>query len=136
MTSSLYPTARESFLKAEIAMQTDDIRCAILSATYVYSDAHQFHSSLSGIIASMAAGMTGKTTAAGVFDADDVLFPTVGAGQTIKGLAMYKWTGSSATSRLIAFFDHTIAGAATAVTTDGTDVPIRWPNGANRIFRI
>lgn len=136
MSSSLYPLARESFLKGEIAVQTDDIRAAILTSAYVYSDLHQFHSSLTGIIASMSAGMTGKTTAGGVFDANDVTFPTVAAGQTIRGLAIYKWTGSSATSRLISFFDHTIAGAVTSVVTDGTDVPIRWPNGTLRIFRL
>lgn len=136
MSSSLYPLGRESFLKAEIALQTDDIRCAILSATYVYSDAHQFHSSLTGIIASMSTGMTGKTTTAGVFDADDVTFPTVTAGQTITGLVIYKWTGTSGTSRLIAFFDHTIAGSATSVPTDGSNVPVHWPSGATKIFRI
>lgn len=136
MSSTLYPLGRESYLKGEIAMQTDDIRCAIVDATYVYSDLHQFKSSLTGIIAAMSAGMTGKTTTGGVFDANDVTFLAVTAGQTIKGLAIYKWTGSDATSRLIAFFDHTIAGSVTAVTTDGTDVPIRWPNGDLRIFRI
>lgn len=136
MSSSLYPLARESFLKAEIALQTDDIRCALLTSAYTYSDLHQFHSSLTGIIASMAAGMTTKTTTGGVFDADDVTFPTVTAGQTIAGLVIYKWTGTSGTSRLIAFFDHTISGAATSVPTDGTNVPVRWPNGPTKIFRI
>lgn len=136
MSSSVYPLARQSFLRGEFALQTDDIRCAIVSATYTYSDLHQFLSDLSGIIASMSTGMTSKTTTGGVFDADDVTFPTVTAGQTITGLVIYKWTGTSGTSRLIAFFDHNIAGTVTAVPTDGSNVPIRWPNGTTKIFRI
>lgn len=135
MASILYPLGRQAFGEAAINWTVDNIRCVVLSSTYTYSDLHQFHSDLTGILGT-SANLTGTSNVLGVFDAADPTITGVAAGSTVAGVAVYKWTGTSATSRLIIFYDHNISGSALAAPTDGSGIPIHWPNGPTKMFRI
>lgn len=134
MANRLYPKGRQAFLEGSIAFLTDDIRVVLLSATYVYNDLHDFHDDLSGVVAT-SGNLTGKDSTDGIADADDVTFSTV-SGADITQVVMYKWTGVSGTSPLIAYWDSDTAATMLSLSPDGTDIVLRWSNGSTKIFRL
>lgn len=135
MANGLYDKGREGFLDGSIDWDTDDIRTALYRTSYTPNlGSDQFLSTVTpaNLAATMSSGMTGKTVTAGVADADDVTFSAV-SGTTVEGIVIYKWTGSDATSRLIANID-----TATGIpfVPSGGSVTITWDSGANKIFKL
>lgn len=135
MANALYPKAKESFLSQSpsIDMDTDTIKCAMVTSAYTYSSAHQYYSSVSGVVGTPAT-LASKTVTSGVFDAADVTYSSVAAGSTVAALVIYKDTGSAATSPLIAYIDTVSSGLP--VSTNGGDIIVTWDNGANKIFAL
>ncbi len=134
MANALYGKGRQAFLDGDIDWSGDDIRVILVdTATYTVDiDVDEFHSDVTAVeIIATSGDMTGKTSTLGVADADDVTFPTV-TGDQSEALIIYKWTGVSATSRLIAYMD---TATGLPVTPNGTDVVITWSDGANKIFK-
>jgi len=124
MASALYPKAKESFISQNpsIDLDTDTIKAALVdTGTYTYSAAHQFYSSVSGVVGTPVT-LTSKTVTNGVFDAADVTFTAV-AGNSVEAIIIYKDTGSAATSPLIAYLD---SGTGLPVTPNGGDITITW----------
>jgi len=129
MAAAVYPLAKQAFLTAGINLSTDTIKCALVdTGTYTYSAAHQFLTSLTGVIGT-AVTMTTKTVALGVFDADDTPFTAV-TGASIEAVVIYKDTGVAGSSPLIAFID------GISVVPSGGDIIVVWDSGANRIFAL
>jgi hypothetical protein len=133
--TAIYPLAREGFLTGQINWASNTIVTHLVDGTYVYDEAHQFQSNLTGIIATSAA-MTNKTSTGGVADADDVIFPAVAAGPDIAGVVVAVSTGNPATSRLILHVNTDTASQAILVERDGSDVRVTWSNGPLKIFRL
>ncbi len=133
MPNAMYPTARQKFGEAGINWVSNDIKVALLDATYVYNEAHEFHDDLLGILAT-SANLTGKTNVLGVLDADDLLITPV-TGDIVE-FVVFKDTGSSATSPLLFFFDRNASSVAIVLTAIADSVVIRWSNGPNKIARI
>lgn len=132
MANTLYDKGRESFLKAEISWSADDIKvCLVDTGTYTFSQSHQFHSDLSGIVAT-SGNLASKTTTSGVADAADLTITGV-SGSSIEAIIFWKDTGSSATSRLIAYVD---TATGLAFTPSGGDVILVFDNGSNKIFKL
>ena len=135
MANALYDLGRESFLKGEISWNTNNIK-AVLGDTGLYTPnlvTDQFLSSIAaGARVATSANLTGKTTAAGVADADDVTFTAV-TGASIEAVVLYQDTGSPATSRLIGYID---TATGLPVTPSGGDITVVWDSGANRIFKL
>lgn len=132
MANQLYDPGREAFLTGAINWATDNIKVAIVdTGVYTFSAAHQFHSELSGITAT-SANLTAKTTTGGVADAADVTFTGV-TGVQSEALVIYKDTGVSATSPLIAFID---TATGLPVTPNSGDIIVQWSDGANKIFKL
>jgi len=130
--SGLYDKGRQGFLDGSIDWDTDDIR-AVLVDTGVYTvnlATHQFHSDLSGIVATLGAAMTGMTVTDGVADAADIVFTGV-SGATVEAVVLYKWSGLSATSRLIAYID---TATGLPATPSGGDITVTW--NASGIFKL
>lgn len=135
MPNGLYDKGREGFLDGSIDWDTDDIRTALYRTAYnpnLVTDTFLSTVTPANLAATMSSGMTGKTVTFGVADADDVTFSAV-SGTTVEGIVIYKWTGSDATSRLIANID-----TATGIpfVPSGGSVTITWDSGANRIFKL
>jgi len=138
MANALYDHGRESFLKGEIAIATDNIKAVLVQTGgghYVVDLANdQFLSSIAvGDRISTSANFTTKTTTAGVFDADDITFSAVPAGAADGAVVLYDDTGVAGTSRLIAYID---TATGLPVTPSGGDIIVKWDNGANRIFKL
>jgi hypothetical protein len=135
VANALYDLGRESFLKGEISWNTNNIK-AVLVDTGLYTPnlvTDQFLSSIAaGARVATSANLTGKTTAAGVADADDVTFTAV-TGASIEAVVLYQDTGSPATSRLIGYID---TATGLPVTPSGGDITVVWDSGANRIFKL
>mgnify|MGYP000918095329 CR=1 FL=1 len=132
MASVIYPKAKESFLSANptIDLDTDTIKAAMVdTGTYTYSAAHQYYSSVSGVVGTPAT-LASKTVTNGVFDAADVTYSAV-TGNSVEAIIIYKDTGSAATSPLIAYID---SGTGLPVVPNGGDITIAW--NASGIFSL
>ena len=77
--------------------------------------------------------LASKTVTSGVFDAADCTFTTPSAGTSIEALIIYKDTGNTATSNLIAYID---TGTGLPFTSNGADIDIVWDSGSNKIFAL
>jgi len=134
MASALYGKGREKFQNADIDWAVDDIKVSLIdTGTYTVDiDVHEFHSSLSGIVAT-SANLSSKTSTLGVADAADVTFTAV-SGSSVEAIVVWKDTGVSGTSPLIAYIDSASAGLP--VTPNGGDITITWDSGANKIFKL
>lgn len=135
MANALYDKGRESFLKGEIAIASDNIKC-VLCDTSLYTkslSADQFLSAITGSARVATSGnLASKTTATGVFGAANVTFSAV-SGAACALLVIYDDTGSAATSRLIAAID---TATNLPVTPNGGDIVISWSVGVNLIFKL
>jgi hypothetical protein len=134
MASLLYPLAKESFLKGEIALQSNDIRCVLVdTGAYTYSASHQFLSDVAvGARIAVSTALQSKTTTSGVFDAADITINGV-SGATVEAVIVYQHTGSDGTARLIAYVDNI---TPQPFIPNSGNVTITFDNGSNKIFGI
>lgn len=133
MANALYDKGREKFLTGAINASADTLKCALIKDTYAPTlGSDEFFSTLSSHVVGTPQPLTSKTVTGGVLDAADVTFSAVPTA-AVKYCAIYKDTGSAATSPLIALFD---TAAGLPVSTNGGDIIIAWDNGANKIFKL
>lgn len=100
------------------------------TGTYTYSAAHEFLSSLSGVVGT-AQTIGSKTFVNGLFDGADVTYTAV-SGNSAEAIVIYIDTGVAGTSRLVAFLDTGHTGLP--VTPNGGDITITW--NASGIFQL
>ncbi|WP_338891687.1 hypothetical protein [Aeromonas rivipollensis] len=133
MANALYDKGREKFLTGAINASADTLKCALIKDTYAPTlGSDEFFSTLSSHVVGTPQTLTSKTVTGGVLDAADVTFSAVPTA-AVKYCAIYKDTGSAATSPLIALFD---SAAGLPVSTNGGDIIIAWDPGANKIFKL
>ena len=133
MANALYPKAKEAFLNADIDMATDTVTIALIdTANYVYSSTHQYRSDISDDAVIASTTLSNKTTANGVFDADDATFTSV-TGANCEALVIFQNTGTQSTSRLIAYID---SATGLPILPNGGDITVAFSSGANRIFAL
>ena len=133
MANAIYPKYKEAILQsaANSNMSSGTVKVALIdTGTYTYNSAHEFYSSVSGVVGTPQTIGT-KTFTNGVFDGDNVTFTAV-TGNSVEALIIYIDTGSAATSRLIAFIDTSVTGLP--VTPNGGDIGITW--NASGIFAL
>lgn len=135
MANALYDAGREGFLAGLIDWDADDIRL-ILIDTNDYTVNLSTHDFLDDIPAAArvatSSALTGKTTTAGVADANDVTLSSV-SGDPSEALVLYKHTGVEGTSRLIAYID---TATGLPITPNGADISVVFANTANKIFKL
>lgn len=134
MSNALYAKGKEKLLTAAINLSSDTIKAALVSTSYAQNlSTDEFYSTISAVVLNTPQTLGSKTVTAGVFDAADITFTAVTAGSTVEAIVIYKDTGSSATSPLIAYID-TVTGFPLA--TNGGDITIVWDNGSFKIFSL
>lgn len=131
MTNAVYPKFKQSLLTEADASKSLDQSTAnvapfaalVDTGTYTYSAAHQFYSSLSGVVGTDQQ-ITTPTVASGLFDGDDVTFPSV-TGNSVEAVVVYrKNAGANTTWRLVLYDDTSITGAP--VTPNGGNITVTW----------
>jgi len=138
MSNALYDKGREGFLDGTLDWDTNTIKATLVDKDfYTYSAAHQFLTSVSASArAGTATTLTTKTVTSGVAGAANTTFVSVSAGSTVGAVIIFKDTGSSGTSNLIAYIDQTSTGGTFTVIPTGGNIIVNWSTGANRIFKL
>ena len=138
MANALYPKWKEALLQnlADSDLDgtgTTGVFVALVdTGTYTYSAAHEFYSSLTGIVGTDQEIGATKTYANGVFDGGDLTFSSV-TGNTVEALVIYrKNAGANTTWRLIAYIDTGVTGLP--VTPNGGNITVTW--NASGIFAL
>ena len=132
MANAIYPKWREAIMQATANSSLGGtVRVALVdTGVYTYSAAHEFYSSVSGVVGTPET-LASKTFTNGTFDAADVTFTAV-SGSTVEALVIYVDTGTAGTSRLVAYLDTGYTGLP--VTPNGGNITIQWD--AAGIFTI
>lgn len=138
MPNAIYDLFKQELLKANANNELDSaegatgVYAALVDAgVYTFSHAHQFYSSLSGIVGTDQEILT-KTQAGGVFDGSDLTFPSV-TGNSVEAIVLYrKNAGANTTWPLIAYIDTGVTNLP--VTPNGGNITITW--NASGIFKL
>lgn len=125
MSNAIYELWKQELLKgnANSVLNSTEGATGVYAAlvdtsVYTFNQAHQFYSQLTGIVGTDQE-ITAKTQALGVFDGNDVTFPTV-TGASAEAIVLYrKNAGANSTWQLVAYID-----------TGVTNLPVT-PNGGN-----
>lgn len=129
MASALYPSFKALLLGGDIDLANDTIKAALIdTGTYTYSSAHDFYNDLSGVVGTPGT-LASKSITSGVFDAADQVYSSV-SGASVEAVVLYKDTGNTATSDLIAYID------GISVTPNGGNITVAWDNGSSKIFAL
>lgn len=131
LASQLWPKGKAHLLglATKVDLIADTMKLLLIdTADETYNAADEFHSDITaaGIVATSGA-LAGKTVTSGVFDANDVTIVGV-SGDTVEAVALWKDTGTSSTSPLIAWFD------VSTFTPNGSDVTVVF--NASGLFAI
>jgi len=134
MPAQLYPLARNAFLNGDLDWLVDDFKVLLLDkgryAVNFGTDEFQSIIPAPAMIA-ISPSLTGKTSTAGVADADDALTEPLGGEELVTALVVFHDSGNPATSRLVAYTD---SGIGFPLIQSGGPVLIRWSDGPTRIF--
>lgn len=129
MANAVYPKYKEALLggaanSALTGSGTTGLYVALVdTGTYTYSAAHEFYSSLSGIVGTDQE-ITTPTLTSGTIDGGDVTFTAV-TGNSVEALVLYrKNAGANTTWRLVAYIDTGQTGLP--VTPNGGNIVITW----------
>jgi hypothetical protein len=138
MANALYPKWKEALIQSSADADLDGtgttgVYVALVdTGTYTYSAAHEFYSSLSGIVGTDQEIGATKSYTNGTFDGGNVTFTAV-TGATVEALVIYrKNAGANTTWRLVAYIDTSVTGLP--VTPNGGDITITW--NASGIFAL
>lgn len=133
MANAIYPKYKEAVLQSSAnSSLTGTVKVALVdTGTYTYSAAHEFLTSLTGVVGTAQTIGATKSYTNGVFDGGDVTFTAV-SGATVEALVLYIDTGTAGTSRLVAYIDTGVTGLP--VTPNGGDISITW--NASGIFAL
>lgn len=135
MANALYDAGREAFLNGDIDWTADNIRIILIdNADYTVNLAtHDFLDDIpAGARVAVSGNLAGKTSTAGVADANDVTLTAV-TGDQSESIVIYQHTGTESTSRLIGYID---TATNLPITPNGGDITVSWDNGANKIFKL
>lgn len=132
MVSAVYPKALTEALTGNLDLTTG-ISAMLVSNAYTFNRLHDFVDDVvaneltgAGRVSLTGNSVTDNGTNAVVFDANDIVFPTVDAAQTVEACIIYRDGASDAARALLFYLD------GTNITTNGTDVSVAF--SANGIY--
>lgn len=140
MANQLYSKAKEDFLGGSLNLSSNAITIALIDTdVYTFSSSHEDRADIPNTAVVSTANLANKTITAGVFDADDVVFPFV-TGANCEALILYHNTGDAETdgarqadSRLIAYID---TATGLPVLPNGGNLTVKFSGGASKIFAL
>jgi hypothetical protein len=134
MANAFYPIYKQNLLAGTAGYDLDNdtvndgpYAALIDTGTYTYNAAHDFYNDLSGIVGTDQR-IAAPTVALGVFDGNDLTFPSV-SGASCEALIIYRHNaGANSTWPLVLFYDDT-SGTGLPVTPNSGNITITWPVG-------
>lgn len=133
MANAIYPLYKQALIDGDTLVDLNDLTVKVAlvdTGTYTYSAAHQYLTSLTGVVGT-AQTIAATTVTNGLFDGDDVTYTAV-TGSSVEALVIYIDTGVAATSRLVAYVDTGVTGLP--VTPNGGNIAVNW--NASGIFQL
>lgn len=125
-----YPKGLEAFLGGDIAIDTDTIKCVLVTSGYTQNDAHDnLDDVTSGNRLGTSAALASKTITNGVFDCADFNV-SIDADGTVDAAIFYKDSGVESTSKLIAYIDEDSGAAAISKAVSNGDTVAVTVNGS------
>lgn len=137
MANAIHPKYKQSLLDGDSNIDLNDgtVRAILIdTGTYTYTtwlNSSQYYSDVSGQVGGTPQIINNTTVTNGLFDGDNVVFPTV-TGNSAEAILIYIDTGTASTSRLVAWLDTGVSGLP--ITPNGGDITIAW-NGSG-IFQL
>lgn len=132
MAISVYGKAKEAFISGSINYGSDTIKAALVTTSYTPNlSSDQFVSTISSNIVGTPQTLTSKSVTLGAAKAADATFSSVTSGSTVGYVVIYKDTGSSSTSPLIAVWD---SASGLPYTTNGFSIVTSW--ASTTLFQI
>lgn len=138
MSNTLYPSALDAFAEGEIDWEDGaaDFTVYLLDDSYTYNAAHNFLDDVTGILGTPQV-LTGRTVlTGGVCDADDLNYPDVSIGETVRAVLIAVDTGTPATSPLVYFADVNNDTTPISYAGNGASIPLVWSAASARVFRL
>jgi hypothetical protein len=124
---AVYPSALLAIAAGTLDWENDTIRAMLVDASATYNRTHDTVSDVVGDELSNGTRVTLTTIAPTdngtdriVFDANDAIFVSQTASQTVGACIVYKFDTDDATSTVIAFVD------GTDISTDGSNVTVSF----------
>lgn len=117
MANKIYPKYKQALLSAAASVSLnaadgsgDGVFVALVeTGVYTYSDAHEFYSEVTGVVGTPVE-INNKTLLNGVFDGDNVVFPSL-VGNDVGALVIFRRNaGVASTWRLVAYIDTGVTG--------------------------
>lgn len=137
MANFIYGKAKESLLKGEINLLSNQIKILIIN-TSLYTpsqNSDQFVSDIpSSAIIKRSNALQNVSVTLGVLDADDLIIGDYD-GSAFSAVIGYQVAATDASSRLI-FYVDTAIGLPFTGASSSSPVTIVWENGANKIISL
>lgn len=134
MANAIYPAYKDALLTgdSDVDLTTGTIKVSLIDTDVsTYDSTDQFYSNVvAGSIISTST-ITNPTVTDGIFDGDDVTFTSV-TGNESEALMIWKDTGTTTTSRLVAWIDTGVTGLP--ITPSGGNIDVTW--NASGIFKL
>jgi len=136
MANQLYYKGKQAFLTGSINWYgTASTSPAVVLCASEYALDIVAHDNLDDITAGyrVASAVLANTSASdGVADADDVVFSAL-SGSIVHEIVLFNWTGTDATSKLVAHLD---TGGSLPYTPNGADLTLSFSSGACKVFML
>lgn len=134
--NALYDSGRESFLDGQISWTQNTIRVALVdTANYAVNlSTDTWLSDIpSAAKVAISSPLSSKTVVGGIAGADSAVFASV-TGPTCEALVVYRDTGVSTTSRLIAYIS---SANGLPVNPTGSSITVAWDtDSSKKIFKL
>lgn len=132
--NALYANAKNMFLTSTLDWVASNVKVALVDKSKYNADVtnDQYLSDVpTEAITKLSGNLTTKTAVKGVADADNVVIPAV-TGQ-VDAIVLFKDTGTSSTSPLIAYIDTSMG---LPILMNSGDFSIQWNDGSSKIFSL
>lgn len=133
MSTTVYPSAVYQFERGNIDVLTDTLKAQLVTASYVYSAAHDnFNDVAAGRVDAPVALTIDSINDGTVQLVDPVVFASVDAGSTVAGVVIFRDSGTESSSALIAYIDEGRDRVPLSIVTNGGDITLTW----TRLFKL